>query len=97
MEALSGDVCTAILGQMASEETVAACHERLNLDRPMMVRYFEWLFNFLQGDLGMSLANERTVAELIGARIGNTLYLAAFASLVAIPLGIALGLSLIHI
>jgi len=91
VEMLSGDVCTAILGQMASEETVAACHKKLDLDRPMMVRYVEWLFNFLQGDMGNSLANERTVLELISARIGNTLYLAALSSLVAIPLGISLG------
>ena len=91
VEFLSGDVCTAMLGQMASEETTAACHEKLNLDRPVMVRYVEWLFNFLQGDLGNSLANDRTVAELVGARIGNTLFLAIFASLMAIPIGIALG------
>ncbi len=92
VELLSGDVCTAIMGQMASPETVAACHAKLNLDRPMMVRYLEWLFNFLQGDMGSSLANERTVQELISARIGNTLYLAALSSLVAIPLGIILGI-----
>ncbi len=92
VELLSGDVCTAILGQMATPETVAACHAKLNLDRPLMVRYLEWLFNFLQGDMGSSLANERTVQELISARIGNTLYLAALSSLVAIPLGIALGI-----
>ncbi len=92
VELLSGDVCTAIMGQMASPETVAACHAKLNLDRPLMVRYLEWLFNFLQGDMGSSLANERTVQELISARIGNTLYLAALSSLVAIPLGIALGI-----
>ncbi len=91
VELLSGDVCTAIMGQMASPETVAACHAKLNLDRPLLVRYLEWLFNFLQGDMGSSLANERTVQELISARIGNTLYLAALSSLVAIPLGIALG------
>ena len=92
VELLSGDVCTAIMGQMATPETVAACHAKLNLERPMMVRYLEWLLNFLQGDMGSSLANERTVQELISARIGNTLYLAALSSLVAIPAGITLGI-----
>ena len=91
VEMLSGDICSAIQGQMASAETLAACRGQLNLDRPIMVRYVEWLFNFLQGDLGKSLANDRTVASLISARIGNTLYLAAFSSMVAIPLGILLG------
>lgn len=91
VEMLSGDICTAIQGQMAQEETLAACRAQLDLDRPIMTRYVEWLFNFMQGDLGNSLANDRTVASLIGARIGNTLYLAALSSMVAIPLGIFLG------
>jgi peptide/nickel transport system permease protein len=91
VEMLSGDICTAIQGQMASDETLAACRAQLDLDRPVMTRYVEWLFNFFQGDLGNSLANDRTVASLISARIGNTLYLAAFSSMIAIPLGIFLG------
>lgn len=91
VEMLSGDICTAIQGQMASDETLAACRAQLDLNRPVMIRYVEWLTNFVQGDLGNSLANDRTVASLISARIGNTLYLAAFSSMVAIPLGIFLG------
>lgn len=91
VEMLSGDICTAIQGQMASDETLAACRAQLDLNRPIMIRYVEWLTNFVQGDLGNSLANDRTVASLISARIGNTLYLAAFSSMVAIPLGIFLG------
>lgn len=91
VEALSGDVCSAMLGQMAQENTLTACRAKLDLDRPAWVRYIEWLFNFLRGDLGDSLANERTVTELVSARIGNTLYLAAFSSMLAIPLGIGLG------
>ena len=91
VEALSGDVCTAMLGIMASDETTAACHAKLNLDRPIWVRYLEWLFHFIQGDMGNSLANERTVAELVSARIGNTIFLATCAALIAIPLGILLG------
>ncbi len=91
VEALSGDVCTAMLGQMASDETTAACHAKLDLDRPVMVRYVEWLFNFFQGDMGNSLANDRTVAELISARIGNTMYLASASAIIAIPVGILLG------
>ncbi len=91
VEALSGDVCSAILGQMASESTIAACREQLNLNRPMHIRYIEWLWNFLHGDMGKSLANSREVSELIGNRIGNTLYLASLSALLAVPLGICLG------
>ena len=74
VEALSGDVCTAMMGQMASEDKVAACHRTLNLDRPTHIRYIEWLVNFVQGDMGKALTNHREVADVIGNRVGNTFF-----------------------
>lgn len=91
VEALSGDVCTAMMGQMASEDKVAACHRTLNLDRPMHIRYIEWLVNFVQGDMGKALTNHRQVADVIGNRVGNTFFLAIASALIAIPLSLALG------
>ncbi|HJL56223.1 MAG: ABC transporter permease [Arenicellales bacterium] len=91
VEALSGDVCTAMMGQMASEDKVAACHRTLNLDRPMHIRYVEWLVNFVQGDMGKALTNHREVADVIGNRVGNTFFLAIASALIAIPLSLALG------
>ena len=91
VEALSGDVCTAMMGQMASDDKVAACHRTLNLDRPMHIRYVEWLVNFVQGDMGKALTNHREVADVIGNRVGNTFFLAIASALIAIPLSLALG------
>jgi peptide/nickel transport system permease protein len=91
VEALAGDVCSAILGQAAEPSTVAACQAQLGLDRPVHIRYIKWLGNVLQGDLGTSLANQREVSEQIGKRLGNTLYLAATTALFAVPVGILLG------
>ena len=91
VEALAGDVCSAILGQAAEPSTVAACQAQLGIDRPMHVRYWEWLTNILQGDMGTSLANQREVSEQIGKRLGNTLFLAFATSLVAVPIGVLLG------
>ena len=91
-EILPGDVAEAILGQAATEENVAAIREKLGLDRPAYVRYVEWLANFAQGDLGISLSNRRPIAEQIGERFVNTLTLAGFAALIAVPLAIVLGL-----
>ncbi|MFZ9133246.1 MAG: ABC transporter permease, partial [Gemmobacter sp.] len=51
-EVLPGDVASAILGQGATEKTLANLREALGLDRPAVVRYFEWLGGVLQGDLG---------------------------------------------
>ena len=91
-EILPGDVATAILGQSATEENVAAMRERLGLNRPAYVRYTEWLGAFLQGDLGNSISNNRPIAPQIRFRLENTLLLAATAAAISIPLAIALGL-----
>jgi peptide/nickel transport system permease protein len=91
VEALSGDVCSAVLGQAAEPATVAACQERLGLNDPMYVRYGNWLGGILQGDMGTSLANSREVSEQIGKRLGNTLFLALATSIFAVPIGIVLG------
>jgi peptide/nickel transport system permease protein len=92
VEALPGDLATAILGQEATPETVAAFRKELKLDLPPHVRYFAWLGDFLKGELGTSLANKRPVAELISWRFANTIFLAASAAVVAVPLSILLGI-----
>jgi peptide/nickel transport system permease protein len=91
-EILPGDVATAILGQSATPETVAAIRRELNLDDPAILRYFSWLGGVLQGDLGTSLASKRPVGEMIAGRLGNTLLLAGTAAIVAVPLAVMLGL-----
>ncbi|MDP9031824.1 MAG: ABC transporter permease, partial [Pseudomonadota bacterium] len=80
------------LGQSATPETVAAFRAQLGLDLPPLSRFVQWLLRLLHGDLGASLANQRPIAELIGARLGNTLRLAALAALVSVPLALVLGM-----
>lgn len=92
VELLPGDLAQEILGQAATEETVAALRAKLGLDLPWYVRYFSWLGDMLQGDFGVSLANDRQISELIAVRLGNTLFLAAYAAVIAIPLSLILGM-----
>jgi peptide/nickel transport system permease protein len=92
VEALPGDVAEAILGQEATPETVAAFRKEMKLDLPPHVRYFAWLSGFMQGDLGRSLANKRPISELVFWRFGNTLFLAASAAVVAVPVAVILGI-----
>jgi len=92
VEALPGDLAEAVLGQNATAETVAAFRAELRLDLPAHTRYFTWLGHFLQGDLGNSLANGRPIADQIIWRFANTLFLAAVATVVAVPLAIFLGI-----
>ena len=89
---LPGDLAEAILGQSATPETVAAFRKELGLDLPWYVRYFDWLFGMMQGDMGVSLANKREISELIGVRLKNTLFLAALAAIISVPLAIILGI-----
>ena len=92
VEALPGDVATAILGQEATPETVAAFRKELKLDLPPHVRYFAWLGSFMRGDLGNSLANKRPISDLVFWRFGNTIFLAASAAVVAVPVAVILGI-----
>jgi peptide/nickel transport system permease protein len=91
IDLLPGDIATEILGQSATEETVASFRRELGLDQPLHIRYAEWLGGILNGDFGTSLANRRPIAELIGTRLSNTLFLAAVTAAVAVPFAIALG------
>ncbi len=91
-ELLPGDLATAILQNSATPENVAELRKELGLDRPPLVRYAEWLGRAVQGNLGVSLSNQRDVVEELAPRLRNTLFLAALATLVAVPLAIGLGL-----
>ena len=91
VELLPGDLAEAILGQAATEETVAAFRRELKLDLPAHERYLSWLGGILQGDMGKSLANQREISELIGVRLSNTIFLAVFAAIISIPLAVTLG------
>lgn len=92
-EILPGDVAEAILGQSATPEAVSAIREQLNLDRPAIVRYLDWLTHLLRGDLGVSLAADIPISEMISGRLKNTLVLAALTAALAVPLSITLGLA----
>nr|WP_170609824.1 ABC transporter permease [uncultured Ruegeria sp.] len=91
-EALPGDAAQAVLGQSATPEALANLREEMGLNRPALTRYFEWLGGIVQGDLGQSLTNKLDIAESIGKRLGNTLFLACVAAIVSVPLAIFLGL-----
>ena len=91
-EILPGDVCTAIQGQGATPDTLRVCRIELGLDRPSYVRYTEWFFNALHGDFGLSLTNKRDILKSISPKFVNTLFLAGYAALIAVPLAVGLGI-----
>jgi peptide/nickel transport system permease protein len=86
-----GSVARKQLGPFATQEQVDRLTERLGLDRPVVVRYVEWLGNVVQGDLGQSTRYKVPVAEIIGPRLANTALLAVTAYAIIVPLSIMLG------
>lgn len=92
VELLPGDIATETLGQSATPESLAALREKLGLNQPAALRYLAWVAGALQGDFGMSLANQRPIGELIADRAFNTFFLAGHAAVIAVPLSLLLGL-----
>lgn len=95
-EILPGDVAQSILGQGATPVALANLREELGLNEPAISRYFAWLGGALQGDLGTALTNGQDIATSMGQRLGNTLFLAFWAAIVAVPLAILLGLTAVR-
>jgi peptide/nickel transport system permease protein len=89
--ALPGDAATAILGKEATPDRVAALREQLHLNESVVSQYLHWLGGLLTGDLGTSAATQQPVSTLLSDRVANSAFLVVIASLVAIPLSIALG------
>lgn len=92
-EILPGDLASAVLGQSATPDAVAAMRRSLGLDQPAVLRYLAWLGGFLQGDLGVSLATARPVGTDLWLRLENTFFLAGCAAALAVPLALILGVS----
>lgn len=87
-----GDPATALAGESATPEVVAAIREQFGLDKPLYIQYKIWIENMLEGDFGTSIISGQPVIDMIIDRLEPTLSLAlvtiTFAVLIAIPLGI---------
>ncbi len=91
VELLPGDIAQAVLGQGATEENLAALRKEMGLDQPAIVRYFGWLKGAVVFDFGNSVVTGETVANTITERFSKTLFLAAYAATIAVPVSIVLG------
>ena len=92
VEALPGDFATTYLGQAATPQAVANIQAELGLDKPLLSRYLHWLAGVMHGDFGMSWASRQPVESQLVGRLENSLFLAAVAAIIAVPLAILLGL-----
>lgn len=90
---LPGDAAQAALGQNASPALIAGLRHEFGLNRPLMVRYGEWLAGLMHGDLGRSLPSGESVGLLLADHIRNTAVLAAITIAILIPLSVVLGIA----
>ena len=90
-ELTPGDVARKLLGPFATQDQVDRLYRELGLDRPVVVRYGEWLGNALTGNFGESYVHRRPVSEVLWDRLQNTLLLAAVSFAVIVPFSILLG------
>ena len=89
---LPGDVASAVLGQQATPESLKVFRAELGLDKPAYLRYLQWLTGVLHGDFGKSLTNGRVIIDELAPRFINTLFLASYAAVIAVPLAVGLGI-----
>jgi peptide/nickel transport system permease protein len=88
---LSGDPAMALAGEAATEVDIQNIRKVYGFDQPIIVQYFNWLWNALQGDFGQSHYLKKPVAEVIFERLPTTMTLGALALLFALALSIPLG------
>ncbi len=86
-----GDPIRTMAGERASEERVQEIRTQLGLDRPWPEQYLRWLGRVAQGDLGISIAAKRPVAQLIREQLPFTLRLTLTALTIGTVLGVILG------
>ncbi|GAA4367270.1 ABC transporter permease [Paeniglutamicibacter cryotolerans] len=88
-----GDPMAFLLrGRSPSPEAAAAIREQFGLDKPLLVRYFDWLFNMLRGDFGRSFQFREDVATLLASRAMVTFWLVVLSGTMIAVLGLASGI-----
>ncbi|MGQ0568488.1 MAG: ABC transporter permease [Armatimonadota bacterium] len=91
LQVIPGDIAEIMLGLDARPEDLTRLRREFGLDRPVVVRYLEWLGHLARGDLGTSVSYHEPVARLVAARLPVTLSVAFGAMLVAVVLAMPLG------
>ncbi|MBV8650552.1 MAG: ABC transporter permease, partial [Alphaproteobacteria bacterium] len=93
MEFTPGQAARKVLGPFATQEEVDILTEKMGLNRPVVVRYVEWVGKVAQGDLGYSILYKHPVSEILGDRLRNTAMLAAIAFAIIVPASMVLGIA----
>jgi peptide/nickel transport system permease protein len=92
IRAIPGDPAQVILGQQATEQAMKDLTEKLGLNNPWYVQFFDYIKGLLTGDLGESMRTKRAIADEIWPYLAATFELAFFAMLIAVVIGMNAGI-----
>ena len=87
-----GDPVRVMMGDMADEQTIEQVRHTMGLDRPVPEQYASWFGNMIRGDFGTSYTQNKSVAALMGKAFAVTARLAGFAYLLALAVGLVVGI-----
>ena len=88
-----GDPIAAMLADAGSDEAREALTKKFGFDQPVIIQYFKWLWNLLQGDLGTSLyGSNQKVTSILSEALPRTLSLAFLSFFIAIAIALPAGI-----
>src|SRR5256885_10789936 len=91
IRALPGSPAEALLGEHSTPAAVTQIRHQYGLDKPLYTQYWDYLQTLAHGNLGTSIVSQRTITYELGHRFPATIELALAAMVVAILLGIPIG------
>ena len=78
-------------GQQATPDSLRNLRAQMGLDRPPHIRYLDWIWDAMRGDLGQSAKSNASISEVMGDRLANSALLAVIAFAISVPLGLGMG------
>ena len=92
VHAIAGDPVEVMLGESASSADREVLRQNLGLDEPLAIQFFQYVSKVAQGDLGVSIHSKKPIVDLLAERLPATIKLAALALIIAISIGVPLGI-----
>lgn len=92
VHSIPGDPIEVMLGESATSADREVLRQNLGLDEPLPIQFFQYVAKVAQGDLGVSIHSKKPIVDLLAERLPATIKLAALALMIAISIGVPLGI-----
>ena len=92
VHSIPGDPVEVMLGETAASADREVLRQNLGLDEPLPIQFFQYVAKVAQGDLGVSIHSKKPIVDLLAERLPATMKLAALALIIAISIGVPLGI-----